>query len=102
MVGCYTGNMAENEFYTYMLECADGTLYTGWSTDPKKRFEQHNLGKGAKYTRARRPVILRAVWAFPSKAEAMRFEYELKRLSRPQKLNRLQTSLPLSDFETLQ
>ncbi len=94
--------MAENEFYTYMLECADGTLYTGWTTDPKKRFEQHNLGKGAKYTRARRPVILRAVWAFASKAEAMRFEYELKRLSRSQKLNLLQTAIPsirpISDF----
>lgn len=84
--------MAQNGFYTYILECADGTLYTGWSTDPDKRLVQHNEGKGAKYTRARLPVQLKAVWGFETKSEAMRFECQLKTLSRAEKL-RLMDSL---------
>lgn len=73
-------------FYTYLLRCADETLYCGWTTDLQHRLTQHNAGKGAKYTRARLPVCLTAYWQFASKAEAMRFEYEVKRLSRKQKL----------------
>jgi putative endonuclease len=74
------------EFYTYLLGCADGTLYAGWTTEPQRRLEQHNLGKGAKYTRARLPVTLQATWQFATKAEAMRFEWQLKRMTRAQKL----------------
>lgn len=74
------------EFYTYLLECADGTLYAGWTTEPERRLAQHNLGKGAKYTRTRLPVTLQAVWQFDSKPEAMRFEWQLKHLTRTQKL----------------
>ena len=73
-------------FYTYILECGDGTLYTGWTTDPQRRLEQHNLGKGAKYTRARLPVLFRALWSFETQTEAMRFEWQLKRMSRAKKL----------------
>ncbi len=73
-------------FYTYIVACADGSLYTGWSTDPERRVREHNAGRGAKYTRTRRPVQLLAAWCFGSKPEAQRFEWEIKQLSRPKKL----------------
>lgn len=72
--------------YTYILECADGTLYTGWTTDLSARVNAHNAGTGAKYTKSRRPVRLVYYEAFDSKQEAMRREYAIKRLSRPEKL----------------
>jgi len=72
----------------------DGTLYCGWTTDTAQRLEAHNAGKGAKYTRARRPVKLLAQWCFETKAEAMRFEYQVKRLSRQQKLALIQSGVP--------
>ena len=71
--------------YTYMLRCADGTLYTGWTKDLQKRVAAHNAGTGARYTRGRRPVTLVYYEAFPSKAEAMRREYAVKQLSREEK-----------------
>jgi len=77
-------------YYTYMIECADGTLYTGWTTDITQRIETHNLGKGAKYTRARLPVRLLASWCFETKSEAMKWEWQLKRLSRNEKLRLLE------------
>jgi putative endonuclease len=71
----------------YILECADGTLYTGWTTDVKRRVEEHNSStKGAKYTKPRRPVVLKYTEAFDSKVEAQKREYELKQLSRTRKL----------------
>ncbi len=72
--------------YTYILLCADGTLYTGWTNDLGKRLETHNAGKGAKYTRSRRPVRLFYQEAFETREDAMRREREIKRLSRAQKL----------------
>ena len=73
--------------YTYILECADGTLYTGWTTDPVKRTKDHNQSEtGAKYTRARRPVKLVYYEEFESKQEAMRREYEIKHMPRSKKL----------------
>lgn len=84
-------------FFTYLLECADGTLYCGWTTDTAQRLEAHNAGKGAKYTRVRLPVRLAAQWRFETKTEAMRFEYRLKRLSRKQKLALIQSQLSRSE-----
>jgi putative endonuclease len=78
--------MEQSGFYTYLLNCADGSLYCGWAIDPQQRLERHNAGKGAKYTRLRLPVRLVAQWRFETKGEAMRFEYQIKRLSRQQKL----------------
>ncbi len=75
--------------YVYILECGDGTLYTGWTTDLKRRLSEHNAGKGAKYTRSRRPVRLRYYEEFATKEEAMRREAAIKRLSRRDKLNLL-------------
>ena len=77
-------------FYTYLVECSNGSLYAGWTVDLEKRLQQHNAGKGAKYTRALRPVSLRAAWQFASKNEAMSFEWRLKRMSRPEKLMLIQ------------
>lgn len=72
--------------YTYMVECSDGTLYTGWTNNIEKRIEIHNDGKGAKYTRSRLPVELKYYETFATKREAMQREYEIKQLSRRDKL----------------
>ena len=76
--------------YTYILECVDGTFYTGWTNDIEKRLAAHNSGKGAKYTRNRTPVRLVHLEEFSSKEEAMQREYEIKNFSRQQKLKLIQ------------
>ena len=74
--------------YTYIVQCADGTLYTGWTNGLQKRLKAHNEGKaGAKYTRSKRPVKLVYYEGFETKEEAMRREYAIKQLTRKQKLN---------------
>ena len=73
-------------WYVYLLRCADDTLYAGCTTDPKRRLEQHNAGRGAKYTRARRPVELVYVEPAEDHSGALRREAALKRLSRREKL----------------
>ena len=72
--------------YTYIVKCADSTLYTGWTNDLDKRIKAHNSGKGAKYTRARRPVELVYYERFLTRQEAMRREWEIKQLARKDKL----------------
>lgn len=72
--------------YTYILECKDGTLYTGWTKNIQKRLIEHNTGRGAKYTRARRPVKMVYYEAYATKEEAMKREYAIKRMSRKEKL----------------
>ena len=74
-----------NENYTYILQCADGTYYCGWTNNLDRRLKAHNEGKGAKYTRSRRPVALVYYEAFSTKEEAMRREYEIKQLPRKKK-----------------
>lgn len=73
--------------YTYIVECSDGTLYTGWTNNLEKRLEAHNSGKGAKYTKTRRPVKIIYTEMFETKEEAMSREFAIKRLSRQQKMN---------------
>ena len=73
--------------YMYLLRCADGTFYCGWTNHLEERIRKHNEGCGAKYTRARRPVELVYYEEFFTKEEAMSREYAIKRLSRRQKLN---------------
>ena len=70
----------------YILACADGTFYTGWTNDLKKRIEVHNAGKGAKYTRSRLPVKLVYSQMFDTKEDAMRREAQIKRLTRTEKI----------------
>ena len=72
-------------FYVYVLACADGTLYTGYTNDVEQRTRAHNAGKGAKYTRSRTPVEVVAQARFATKHEAMSAEYRFKRLTRRQK-----------------
>lgn len=72
--------------YTYMLECSDGSLYTGWTNDLEKRLKAHNAGRGAKYTKSRLPVKLVYQEMFETKEEAMRREYAIKQLTREEKL----------------
>lgn len=71
--------------FTYLLRCSDGSLYCGWTTDLDKRLKAHNEGKGAKYTRSRRPVEL-AYWeVYATRQEAMRREAAIKKLKRKDK-----------------
>ena len=71
--------------YTYIVKCGDGTYYTGWTNDIEKRMKAHNEGKGAKYTKIRRPVVLMYYESFQTKEEAMRREWEIKQLKRGEK-----------------
>lgn len=70
----------------YILRCADGTLYTGWTNDLPKRLKTHAAGKGGKYTRARLPVSLAYTECFETAREARSREWHIKRLSRAEKL----------------
>ena len=72
--------------FTYIVECADGTLYCGWTNNLEKRIKDHNDGKGAKYTKARLPVKLVYFETFDTKEEAMKREWQIKQLSRDKKL----------------
>ena len=71
--------------YTYIVKCADSTLYTGWTNDLDKRIKAHNSGKGAKYTKTRRPVKLVYYEEHETKNEAMSREYAIKHLTRKEK-----------------
>ena len=72
--------------YTYIVKCADGSFYTGWTTDIERRLKCHNAGKGAKYTKARRPVKLVYFETFESKIDAMKREYAIKQMKRSEKI----------------
>jgi putative endonuclease len=72
-------------FYCYIVECADGSYYTGWTTDPQRREKQHNRGDGARYTRTHGPVRLVYIEPQPDRAAAMRRERALKTLKHHQK-----------------
>lgn len=73
-------------YYVYILECADKTLYTGYTTDLTKRIQTHNTGKtAAKYTKARRPVALRYSESFETKSEALKREWAIKKMTREEK-----------------
>jgi putative endonuclease len=75
--------------FCYIVECADGTLYTGWTTDPERRVTVHNRGLGARYTKMRRPVKLVYVEELPDKKSAMNRERAIKRMTRSQKIKLL-------------
>ena len=75
----------EKQYYVYLLECCDKTLYCGYTTDIAKRVAKHNQGKGAKYTKGRLPVRLVYKESYNSKTEALKREYNIKQLSRERK-----------------
>ena len=72
-------------FYVYILRCADGSLYCGYTNDVEKRFEKHKSGKGAKYTKAHLPLEVVYVQEFDNKSDALKRECEIKKLTRSQK-----------------
>ena len=78
--------------HVYIIECDDGTYYTGYTTDVERRVTEHNDGVGAKYTRGRRPVELVHVESFDTQSAAMQREYAIKQLGRPAKEQLVETS----------
>jgi putative endonuclease len=72
--------------FVYILECADGTYYTGWTTDLDRRVAVHNAGRGSRYTRLRRPVKLIYWEKYPDRSSAQRRELAVKRLPRARKM----------------
>ena len=84
-------------FFCYIVECADGSYYTGWTTDPVRRERQHNRGMGARYTRTHGPVHLVYVETQPDRKTAMRRELSLKKLSHTQKRALAQKYIPSGD-----
>lgn len=81
------------KYYVYMLYCADGTLYTGSTNDPKKRVTKHNRKRGAKYTRNRTPVQLVYLEEVEDKSTALKREHQIKQLSRFEKLSLIDPKL---------
>jgi putative endonuclease len=81
--------MAEKEWTVYLLRCSDNSLYCGITNDLENRLAEHNSGKGAKYTRSRKPVELVGVSPAMTKSEALKFEYRIKRLPANRKISGL-------------
>jgi putative endonuclease len=77
-------------FFCYIVECSDGTYYTGWTTDPERRLRQHNAGRGAKYTRQHGPVRLVYIEPQTDRTAAQKRELKIKSLSRDQKQKLIQ------------
>lgn len=73
-------------YYVYIVECKDGSFYTGTAADLTARLAKHNTGKGAKYTRSRSPVELKYYEQLESRSEALRREYALRKLTREEKI----------------
>ena len=78
--------MKKVKYYVYILECNDGSLYTGSTNDLERRLKQHNDGKGAKYTRGRTPVVLAFNISLATKSLALKEELRIKKLNRIDKL----------------
>jgi putative endonuclease len=83
--------MENRDWVVYLIHCADRSLYCGITNDLKKRLTEHDAGKGAKYTRSRRPVELVAVSPKMSKSDALKFEYRIKKLPSGRKIIELTT-----------
>lgn len=94
--------MDHEQFFTYIVRCADESLYCGWTTDLKKRLDAHNgvIKGGAKYTKCRRPVYLVYYESFQSKQEAQSREYAIKHLNKIQKL-RLVESISKDEMDKI-
>ena len=82
----YNGRMSSAPYYVYILECADGSLYTGIATDVKRRFDEHTSGKGSKYVHARGAKKVLYAEQCADKGAALRRELAIKKLSRVQKM----------------
>lgn len=78
--------MESNPYFVYILKCSDGTLYTGITNDIEKRIKKHNEDKGAKYTRGRGPVICKYLEKVADKGEALKREFEIKKMDKKEKV----------------
>ncbi|AQV96313.1 GIY-YIG nuclease family protein [Cupriavidus necator] len=76
---------ADSAWYLYLLECTGDSIYTGITTDVARRFAEHQSGKGAKYTRSRKPIRVLGQLRFDTKSEALKAEIEIKRMNSTQK-----------------
>ena len=83
--------MSANNWVVYLVRCSDKSLYCGVSNDVHRRLKEHNAGKGAKYTRSRKPVVLIDISPAMSKREALKLEYLIKRMPADQKISGLNT-----------
>jgi putative endonuclease len=88
--------MQPDSWFMYVIECSDHSLYTGITNNLSRRLAQHNAGRGAAYTAARRPVTLLALWQFSERGEALKAEYAFKKNTRQRKLNLIYAKLPYS------
>lgn len=79
--------------YVYIVRCSDSSYYTGWTNNLEKRLEAHNSGQGGKYTRSRFPVTLMYYEEFATKQEAQRREFLIKKMSRQQKIELINSIL---------
>ena len=86
-----------SEHFVYMLRCTDGTLYSGYTTDPNRRTAAHNNGRGAKYTRSRLPVELVYFESIETKSQALKREAALKKLTRTEKILLIEQSNALTE-----
>jgi putative endonuclease len=86
-------------WFMYVVQCSDGSLYTGTTTDVVRRFNQHNSGKGAKYTASRRPVTLLGTWMYIDRAAASQAELRFKRLRRTDKERIISNKSPFDGAE---
>ena len=84
--------------FVYIVECADQTLYTGWTTDVERRLKAHNAGRGARYTQRRNPVRLVYIEEVPDRRAALKRELQIKRMSRSEKLNLISQTLNVKRF----
>lgn len=75
----------KKDHHIYIIECSDGSYYTGYTTNVERRLKEHNAGAGAKYTRGRLPVKLRHQESFKSRSLAQKREYQIKQLPRSKK-----------------
>lgn len=76
----------DKSWVVYLVRCSDDTIYCGITNDLEARINKHNAGKGAKYTKTRRPVVLMKSFTVSGKSEALKLEYKIKQLSREEKL----------------
>jgi putative endonuclease len=91
-------NASEMSCFCYIVECADGTFYTGWAIDPQKRVAVHNKGRGARYTRTRIPVKLVYVEELPDRKSAMKRELAIKKMKRGMKMRLIGKSRQVDRF----
>lgn len=96
--GCKVPRGDRDVCFCYIVECSDGSLYTGWTTDPEGRIRAHNAGRGSRYTRARRPVRLVLLETQAGRAAAMRREHAIKEMTRARKLQLIASRLAGSEI----